>query len=209
MLEQAAAWRDWASALGQGARLLAVVLPLTLAIGGPLGVLLHQLPPGVPARTRRCARLAAALHTLCSTPLIVLMAALIPVSCALADDATLPLLLAAIPYFARLVAFSLHSVPPGLVDAAQAMGASPLQIVRRVLLVEARSELVLAVTLLTVSLLAYAAVAGGALWVLVTTYAQHSVALGLAGASIVTLVALIGLVQLAGQHLARRLDRRR
>jgi D-methionine transport system permease protein len=149
------------------------------------------------------------LHTVCSVPLIVLLAALIPVSSEMTGDPTVPLVLAAIPYFARLVAYSLYSVPAGLIDAAEAMGASPLQIVRRVLLVEARSELVLAVTLLTVSLLAYTALAGGALWMPIASYAQHSIMAGLAVASIVTLVALIGLVQVAGEYLAQRLDRRR
>ena len=72
----------------------------------------------------------------------------------------MPLSLAAIFYFARIIEQTLRDVPRGVIEAAEAMGASPLQIVTQVLLVEARSGLILAVTITAVSFLSYSAVAG-------------------------------------------------
>lgn len=141
---------------------LAVSLPLALALGGPLGLVLFQLeraPPSTPAQL---------VHGLCSLPcILVLLALSAPLAQWLAQwlsgwqgNHGIALALAAIPYFARLVAASLRVVPHGLIEAAQAMGASPLQIVTRVLLPEARAALRLAAGVLAVSLLAWLTVAG-------------------------------------------------
>jgi D-methionine transport system permease protein len=127
---------------------LAVCLPLAIALGGPLGVLLYQL-----ARAPQTA-LAQAVHGLCSLPCLIVLLALAPVLGDWLGNRPLALSAVAIPYFARLVAAGLGVVPRGLIESCQAMGASPLQIVVRVMLPEARPALVLAGVQLTAALLA-------------------------------------------------------
>ncbi|MCG3084651.1 ABC transporter permease subunit, partial [Anoxybacillus sp. LAT27] len=68
--------------------------------------------------------------------------------------------LAAIPFFARLVEQSLRELPKGVIEAAVAMGASPVQLVWKVLLNEARGSIVSALTVTSISLLSYSAMAG-------------------------------------------------
>lgn len=127
---------------------LAVSLPLALALGGPLGVLLYQLAHAAQSAPAR------ALHGLCSLPCAIGLLALAHLLGPRLHNPALALALAAIPLFARLVASSLRVVPRGLIDSCLAMGASPLQIVVRAMLPQARAALGRAIVLLAASLLA-------------------------------------------------------
>ena len=124
----------------------------------------------------------------------------------------MPLSIAAIFYFARLIEQTLRDVPRGVIEAAEAMGASPLQIVRHVLLVEARSGLVQAITVLAVSFLSYSAVAGvvggGGIGDLAIRYGYYRFQTDVMLITIVLLVVLVQGIQFFGQWLARRVDKR-
>ena len=126
--------------------------------------------------------------------------------------ASVPLSCAAIPYFARLVEQNLREVPRGVIEAAHAMGASELQIVLRVLLVEARSGLVLALTVLAVSFLSYSAVAGvvggGGIGDLAIRYGYYRFQTDVMVLTVALLVVLVQILQFAGNGLAARLDKR-
>ena len=154
-------------AIGQTLLMLSIGVGCAIVLGGPLGVLLFQMGPRQ-ALENRSAYLVVSwiVNTVRSFPFIILLVVLTPVTAAIVGTsigplaASVPLSVAAIPYFARLVEESLREVPRGVIEAAEAMGASRYQIVRRVLLREARSGLVLALTVLAVSFLSYSAVAG-------------------------------------------------
>jgi len=126
--------------------------------------------------------------------------------------AAVPLSFAAIPYFARMVEQNLREVPRGVIEAAHAMGASEVQIVLRVLLVEARAGLVLALTVLSISFLSYSAVAGvvggGGIGDLAIRYGYYRFDTGIMVATIAILITLVQLIQFSGARLARRLDKR-
>jgi len=126
--------------------------------------------------------------------------------------ASVPLSLAAIFYFARLIEQTLRDVPRGVIEAAEAMGASPLQVVSQVLLVEARSGLILAVTITAVSFLSYSAVAGvvggGGIGDLAIRYGYYRFQTDVMLITIVLLVILVQSIQFFGQWLARRVDKR-
>ena len=168
---------------------LAISLPLAIAVGGPLGVLLYQLSDEPPSP------LSQAVHALCSLPCVILLLALIPLLGDWLGYRPVALAVAAVPWFARLVACGLRVVPRGLVEASVAMGASPLQIVTRVLVPEARAALVLAVILLAGSLLAYQTITQLA-------FANDHVRLAVA---LAILAAQVRLMQVAGDSLARRI----
>lgn len=147
--------------------MLAIGLSAALFIGGPLGVLLFLLGPGQSLENKPAFLvLNWIVNTVRSFPFIILLVALVPFTRVIAGTsigplaAAVPLSFAAIPYLARLVEQCLREVPKGVIEAAHAMGASELQIVWRVLVLEARSGLVLALTVLAVSFLSYSAIAG-------------------------------------------------
>ena len=153
-------------ATGQTFLMLAIGLSAALCIGGPLGILLFLLSPGQSLENRPVfLALNWIVNTVRSFPFIILLVALVPFTRLVAGTsigplaAAVPLSVAAIPYLARLVDQCLREVPRGVIEAAHAMGASELQIILRVLLVEARSGLVLAFTVLAVSFLSYSAIA--------------------------------------------------
>src|SRR5579859_4682168 len=138
------------------------------AIGGvPIGIILvitgrgHIWPNPAVHRV-----LGAAVNAFRSTPFIILMIAIIPLTRLLVGTsigttaAIVPLTVAAVPFVARLAESSLREVDPGLIEAALAMGASPMQIVFKVLLPEAWPGIVAGVTITFVNLVGYSAMAG-------------------------------------------------
>lgn len=206
-------------ALGQTALMLGIGVAAALLIGAPLGVLLFLLGPGQSLAHRGAhALLGWAINTVRSFPFIILLVALVPFTRTIAGSsigpaaAAVPLSFAAIPYFARLVEQSLREVPRGVVEAAHAMGASELQIVRRVLFVEARSGLVLALTVLAISFLSYSAVAGvvggGGIGDLAIRYGYYRFQTDVMVFTVAVLIVLVQLIQFGGSALARRLDKR-
>ncbi|MFC0166960.1 methionine ABC transporter permease [Pseudoduganella danionis] len=206
-------------ALGQTLLMLAICLSVALLLGGPLGVLLFLLGPGQILQQRALAAILGWLvNTLRSFPFIILLVALVPLTRLIVGSsigplaASVPLACAAVPYFARLVEQQLHEVPRGVLEAAVAMGASPWQIVRKVLLVEARSGLVSALTVLAISFLSYSAVAGvvggGGIGDLAIRFGYYRFDTSMMVCTIAVLVLLVQLIQFGGSRLARRLDRR-
>jgi D-methionine transport system permease protein len=210
---------DLWTAFLQTALMLGIGLTSALVIGGPLGVLLFLFADGQALQNRTLALvLGWFVNTVRSFPFIILMVALVPVTRSLAGTsigplaAAVPLSFAAIPYFARLVEQNLREVPRGVIEAAQAMGASEFQIVLRVLLPEARAALVLSLTVLAISFLSYSAVAGvvggGGIGDLAIRYGYYRFETEVMAFTVVILVALVQLIQLTGTRIARRIDKR-
>lgn len=158
------------------------------------------------------------VNTVRSFPFIILLVALVPLTRIIAGTsigplaAAVPLSIAAIPYFARMVEQALREVPRGVIEAAHAMGASELQIVLRVLLVEARSGLVLALTVLSISFLSYSAVAGvvggGGIGDLAIRYGYYRFETDVMIATVAVLIAIVQTIQFTGNRIASRLDKR-
>jgi D-methionine transport system permease protein len=206
-------------ALGQTVVMLGIGLASALLFGGPLGILMFLVGDGQALQNRALATLLGwFVNVVRSFPFIILLVALVPFTRLVAGTsigplaAAVPLSVAAIPYFARLVEQTLREVPRGVIEAAQAMGASELQIVTRVLLVEARPGLVLALTVLAISFLSYSAVAGvvggGGIGDLAIRYGYYRFETDVMVFTVAVLVALVQMIQLSGARLARRLDKR-
>ena len=151
-------------------------------------------------------------------PFVILMIALIPLTRFIVGTtigpvaASLILTVSGTFYFARLVEQNLREVPRGVIEAAHAMGASELQIIFRVLLVEARSGLVLALTVLSISFLSYSAVAGvvggGGIGDLAIRYGYYRFETDIMVATVAILIVLVQTIQFAGTRIAKRLDKR-
>lgn len=210
---------DLVVAIGQTFLMLGIALASALFIGGPLGVLLLLTGPGQTLDRPVLHRVLSVIVNLVrSFPFIILLVALVPFTRVIAGTtigplaAAVPLSFAAIPYFARLVEQSLREVPRGVIEAAHAMGASDLQIIWKVLILEARSGLVLAATVMSVSFLSYSAVAGvvggGGIGDLAIRFGYYRFQTDVMVLTVAVLVVLVQIIQWAGSVLARRLDKR-
>jgi len=210
---------DLGVALGQTLTMLGIGLSAAVLLGGPLGILLFLVGDGQSLQNRPLALLLGwTVNTIRSFPFIILLVALVPLTRLVVGSsigpvaASVPLSIAAVPYFARLVEQTLREVPRGVIEAAHAMGASELQIVLRVLLVEARSGLALALTVLAISFLSYSAVAGvvggGGIGDLAIRYGYYRFETDIMIFTVAVLVALVQVIQLTGTRIARRLDKR-
>lgn len=206
-------------ALGQTMTMLAIGLTAAVLLGGPLGIVLFLVADGQSLQNRPLALvLGWIVNTVRSFPFIILLVALVPFTRIIAGTsigplaAAVPLSFAAIPYFARLVEQNLRDVPRGVIEAAHAMGASEFQIVFRVLLVEARSGLVLALTVLSISFLSYSAVAGvvggGGIGDLAIRYGYYRFETDIMIVTVAILVAMVQAIQFTGTRIARRIDQR-
>lgn len=207
------------TAIGQTGLMLAIGLSAALLLGGPLGIWLFLLSPGQSLANRPLFTVVNWLvNTVRSFPFIILLVALVPITRVVAGSsigpvaAAVPLSFAAVPYFARLVEQCLREVPRGVIEAAHAMGASEFQIVARVLINEARSGLVLALTVLAISFLSYSAVAGvvggGGIGDLAIRYGYYRFQTDVMVLTVAILIVLVQIIQIAGNTLARRLDKR-
>ncbi len=208
----------WQACIETG-QMLGIGLLAALLVGGPLGVILYLTQSGQLYENRLVnGVLGWFVNLVRSFPFIILMVSLVPLTRLVVGStigpvaAAVPLSFAAIPYLARLVEQTLREIPKGVIEAAQAMGASPLQIIVKVLLVEGRAGLVSNLTILTISFLSYSAVAGvvggGGIGDLAIRYGyyrfQSDVMLGM----VALLVVIVQIIQFAGNRIAARLDKR-
>ena len=206
-------------ALGETLYMVAVSAGISTALGVPLGVILVSTSRGHILQNLWLNRILGYIaNATRSTPFIILMVAIIPLTRVLAgtsigtNAAIVPLSIAAIPFVGRVVESALREVDYGLIEAAQAMGASPLQIIRRVLLPEAMPSIVLGLTLAVISLIGYSAMAGaiggGGLGDLAIRFGYQRFRVDVMISTVVILIALVQLVQSAGDLLSRRLNKK-
>jgi D-methionine transport system permease protein len=206
-------------ALGETLYMVAVSAGISTVLGVPLGVILVSTSRGHILQNLWINRILGYIaNATRSTPFIILMVAIIPLTRVLAgtsigtNAAIVPLSIAAIPFVGRVVEAALREVDYGLIEAAQAMGASPLQIIRRVLLPEAMPSIVLGLTLTIISLIGYSAMAGaiggGGLGDLAIRFGYQRFRVDVMISTVVILIALVQLVQSAGDLLSRRLNKK-
>ena len=209
----------FASSLGETLLMVGISGLVGALIGVPLGVLLRLTDrQGVLENALVNRVMGGIVNAVRSTPFIILLVAIIPVTRLIAGSsigtaaAVVPLTIAAAPFIARLVEASLREVDAGLVEAAQAMGASTAQIVFKVLLPEALPGIVAGFTITLVSLTGYSAMAGaiggGGLGDLGIRYGYQRFLPEIMLAVVVVLIAFVQAVQSLGDWAVRRLSRK-
>lgn len=206
-------------ALGETVYMVAVSMIVASAIGIPLGVLLlatgknQVLELGIANKT-----LSAIVNCVRSIPFIILMVAIIPFTRLIVGSsigttaAIVPLIIASIPLIARLVETSLREVPYGLIEAALSMGATPYQIIRRVLLPEAMPSIVAQLTTVIIGLIGESAMAGavggGGLGDLAIRYGYQRFNPEVMLATVIVLIVLVQVIQFLGNMLAKKLNKK-
>lgn len=189
---------------------------LAYLIGLPLGIILvvtspeHILPNPWVERI-----LGTIINILRSAPFIILLVALIPFTQSIIGTtigttaAIVPLVISAAPFVARVVESSLKEVPYGVIEAALSMGASPKQIILKVLIPEAKASLILGVAITTISVIGYTAMAGavggGGLGDLAIQYGYNRFRTDVMIVTVIILVVIVQIIQSLGTTLARKL----
>lgn len=191
---------------------------LSTVIGLPLGIILtvtrkgHILPN--PAINQV---LGVIVNATRSTPFIILMVAIIPLTRLIVGTsigttaAIVPLTISAAPFIARIIEGNLLEINPGIIEAAQSMGASPMQIITKVLIPEALHSIVLGVTLAIVSLIGYSAMAGtlggGGLGDLAIRYGYQRFQPDVMVATVIVLIVMVQAMQSLGDYTSKKLNK--
>lgn len=154
-----------------------------------------------------------------SIPFLILLILIIPftkliVGKSYGSTATIvPLVVAAIPFIARMVESSLKEVDKGVIEAARSMGASDFRIIIKVLLVEARTSLINGATIAVGTILGYSAMAGcvggGGLGDIAIRYGYHRWQADIMIVTVILLILLMQLFQVVGTAIANKLDKRK
>lgn len=199
--------------------MLSISAVLAAIIGIPLGILLVVTEKN---NTLSCSMLNKPLSFLInmvrSIPFIILMVAIIPLTRLVAGTsigttaAIVPLTLAAIPYTARMVETSIREIPFGLIEAAESMGATPIQIICKVLIPEALSSVIQNITVVIVTLIGSSAMAGtiggGGLGDLAIRYGYQRFQADVMIATILVLIVIVQLIQWAGNFLSKKVNKK-
>ncbi|WP_241585646.1 methionine ABC transporter permease MetI [Rosenbergiella epipactidis] len=183
-------------------------------IGLPVGVLLYITRPGQIKESQVLYRIiSAVVNIFRSVPFIILLVWMIPFTRVLVGTsiglqaAIVPLTIGAAPFIARMVENALLELPSGLIEASRSMGATPLQIIRKVLLPEALPGLINAATITLITLVGYSAMGGavgaGGLGQIGIQYGYIGYNATIMNTVLVLLVILVYLIQLIGDRVVR------
>ena len=199
--------------------MLSVSAIIAAIIGIPLGILLVVTEKnGILVCPVLNKPLAFAINMVRSIPFIILMVAIIPFTRMVAGTsigttaAIVPLTIAAIPYTARMVETSIREIPFGHIEAAESTGASPYQIIKKVLIPEALPSIIENMTVVIVSLIGSSAMAGtiggGGLGDLAIRYGYQRFQADVMIATIIVLIIIVQLIQFIGSTWSRKTDKR-
>jgi D-methionine transport system permease protein len=185
--------------------------------GLPLGIiLLVTKKNGILENMTLNNSLAALVNATRSIPFIILLIAIVPFTRFLIGTsigttaAVVPLTIGAIPFIARIVENAMSEVNPGLIEAGLAMGATPLQIIRKILLPESLVAIVNGLTVVLISLIGYSAMAGvvggGGLGDLAIRYGYQRFNLNIMLTTIIVLIVIVQLIQFIGDRIANKIS---
>lgn len=207
---------------GTGETLYMTLISTAIAyvIGLPLGVLLVITEKGhIRPNPYFNSVLGTAINLLRSIPFLILIVMLFPVTRAVMGSAIgskatiLPLVVGAFPYIARMVESSLKEVDHGVIEAAQSMGASPLQIICKVMLPESFPSLLNGLAICLTTILGYTAMAGavggGGLGKIAIDYGLNRNKMDILYVASIALVLLVQVMQVLGTRSSKWIDHRR
>ena len=193
--------------------LFAYLLGLPLAIA-----LVLTSPKGLAPRPLIYRVMDAVVNIFRSIPCLILMILVIPLTRMIAGKAygstatIVPLVIAAAPYVARMIESSLLEVDPGVIEAAQSMGASIPEIIFMVIIPEAKTSLIVGATISSGTILGYSAmsgaIGGGGLGQIAISYGYNRYQSDVLIVTVILLIILMQIIQLVGMYISRRTDKR-
>ena len=191
-----------------------------ILLGLPLGVLLVAGEDGRIIRVPRWLLRAInwVINLLRSVPFLILMIVVFPLTRLIVGTVVgtpasiVPLVIAAFPFIARLAEGSLRELDPNIIEAAQSMGATPMQIIMKVMLPESVPSLLNNATIAVTTVLGYSAmsgmIGGGGLGKIAINYGYYRYQYLIMIMAVIFLILLVQLFQSLGTHLAAKSDKR-
>lgn len=210
---------EFGEAMIQTGLMIGISIPIAVLLGTPIGIWLVTHAPGGMSPSPIMFKIVSSLvNAVRSFPFLILLIAIIPFTRLLVGTtvgtaaAIVPLTINAIPYFARLVEQNITQMGDGPIEAARAMGATRGQIIRSVMLVDARPAIIGSITITTVSFISYSAmvglVGGGGIGDFAIRYGYYRYETPVMLVAIVIMLVLVTVVQLIGNKLVRVTDKR-
>lgn len=203
------------TATGETLYMVSITTFFAVLLGLPVGiVLVCTAKGGIFENTKVYAVISYIVNMMRSIPFIILLIYLIGftrllIGTAIGTNATvIPLIIASIPFFARIAETTLLEVDKGVIEAAQAMGASNRQIIVHVLLPESLSSMVLNITVTIINIIGYSAMAGviggGGLGDLAIRYGYVRNRQDIMNYTIILLILLVQIIQSSGNYISKR-----
>ncbi|GKW09845.1 MULTISPECIES: methionine ABC transporter permease [Pectobacterium] len=212
-------WIDLVAAFGETFQMVGISTLFAVIGGLPLGLLIYVTDKNLFWQNRAVYLFGTVLvNIIRSIPFVILLVLLLPLTQILLGNtigpvaAAVPMSVAAIAFYARLVDSALREIDPGIVEAAEAFGASPMRIIGTVLLPEAKAGLLRGLTITLVSLIGYSAMAGivggGGVGDLAIRFGYYRYETEVMVITVIALVILVQVVQTLGDWLSKRADKR-
>jgi len=212
-------WSYFGKAFYETFQMVGISLSLAVIIGVPLGLFLFVTTRGMFVENRVLNAVSGfIINVIRSVPFVILLVMLLPFTKLVVGTtigsvaAAVPLSVAAVAFYARLVEASLREVDRGTIEAAMAMGATPFFIIRQVLLPEALPSLVSGFTITAISLIGYSAMAGivggGGVGDLAIRFGYYRYQTDIMIITVIVLIALVQAVQIGGDFFTKKFDKR-
>ena len=208
---------DMIKALGETIYMVSISGLISTLIGIPIGVLLVVTKEGGILENKVLHNLwSKIINTFRSIPFVILLTAIIPVTRLIVGTtigtkgALVPLVFGTVPFISRQIESALLKIDPGVIEAANAMGSSPFEIIIRVLLPESLPGIVYALTITTISLIGFSAVAGtvggGGLGDFAIRYGYQYFKTDIMVVTILLLLLIVNFIQNLGEIISKRIS---
>lgn len=199
--------------------MVGIAVGIAILLGMPLGILLYVTDQGQIIENKWIRRIAGVVTNLVrSIPFIILLVFLLPFTDLLVGTrigptaASVPLSVAAIPFFARIVESAAREIDRGVIEAAVSVGAHPWTIIKDIILPEARPAIISGLTITIISLVGYSAMAGivggGGIGDLAIRYGYYRYDNNVMYTTVIVLIVLVQVIQFSGDFVARKVNKR-
>ena len=206
---------DLIKAFGETFQMVGISLAISIALGIPLGLLLYVTSKNLFWENKALNAVSGfIINVIRSTPFVILLVILLPITQKIIGTtigpiaASVPLAIAATVFYARLVQASLCEIDRGIIEAALSFGASPMQIIRDVLVPESMPGLLRGLTVTAISLIGYSAMAGivggGGVGDLAIRFGYYRYQTDIMFVTVAILIVLVQAVQMGGDAIAEK-----
>jgi D-methionine transport system permease protein len=210
---------DLVKAFGETFQMIGISLTISIVLGIPLGLLLYATGKNLFWENKAANAVSGfIINVIRSTPFVILLVMLLPITQKIVGStigpiaASVPLALAATVFYARLVQASLCEIDRGIIEAALSFGASPMQIIREVLVPEAMPGLLRGLTVTAISLIGYSAMAGivggGGVGDLAIRFGYYRYQTDIMFITVAILIVLVQAVQMIGDGIAEKSNKK-
>jgi D-methionine transport system permease protein len=210
---------DLLKAFGETFQMVGISLAISIALGIPLGLLLYVTSKNLFWENKALNAVSGfSINVIRSTPFVILLVILLPLTQKIIGTtigpiaASVPLAIAATVFYARLVQASLCEIDRGIIEAALSFGASPMQIIKDVLVPEAMPGLLRGLTVTAISLIGYSAMAGivggGGVGDLAIRFGYYRYQTDIMFITVAILIVLVQAVQMVGDVIAEKSNKK-